>query len=185
MHPFHLLVAPGARPVALIAGALLVVAGRRLFWLFVGIAGFFAAWTLAYQYLHLRDAGTQLLVAVVAGLLGIALAIFAQKVAIALAGFLAGVYLVAAFLGVSPGAAVSLTLGQDLILLAGGLVAAILAVWLFDVALVVLSSLVGASLVSDALQTGGTLRWLVVALLTAVGIALQLGWARSRRRAEA
>jgi len=186
MHPYHLLVAPGARPVALIAGALLIVAGRRLFWLLVGAAGFVAAWTLSYQYLHLRDAGTQLVVAVVAGLVGVALAVFAQKVAIALAGFVAGVYLVAALLGVSPGLApVSLTLGQDLALLAGGLVAAIVAVALFDVALVVLSSLAGASLVSDALQTGGTLRWLVVAVLAAIGIGLQLGWARSRRRAAA
>lgn len=185
MHPYHLLVSPSARPVALIAGALLIVAGRRLFWLFVGVAGFFAAWTLSYQYLHLREPGAQLMAAVVAGLIGVALAIFAQKVAIALGGFLAGVYLVAALLGVSPGAAVSLTLGQDLALLAGGLVAAILAVWLFDVALVVLSSLVGASLVSDALQMGGTLHWLVVAILAAIGIALQLGWARSRRRAAA
>jgi hypothetical protein len=183
MHAYHLLAHPLTRPVALIAGALLLIAGRRLFWLFVGIVGFFAGYSLAFQLFHLREPGAQLLLAVVAGLVGIALALFAQKLAIAVAGFLVGAYFVAALLGVSPSAGVAaLTPTQDLIVLVGGIVAAVLAVSLFDVALVVLSSLAGASLVSDALQMSVSSRWLVVAVLAVVGIAVQLGGLRRGRR---
>ncbi len=183
MHTYQLLAHPLTRPVALIAGALLLLAGRRLFWLFVGIVGFFAGYSLAFQLFHLREPGAQLLLAVVAGLVGIALALFAQKLAIAVAGFLVGAYFVAALLGVSPNVG-SATPTQDLILLVGGIVAAVLAVSLFDMALVVLSSLAGASLVGDALQMGASSRWLVVAVLAAVGIAVQLGaLRRSRGRA--
>jgi hypothetical protein len=180
MHAYHLLAHPLTRPVALIVGALLLIAGRRLFWLFVGIVGFFAGYSLALQLFHLREPGAQLLLGVVAGLVGIALALFAQKLAIAVAGFLVGAYFAAALLGVSPSAG-ALTLTQDLILLVVGIVAAVLAVSLFDVALVVLSSLAGASLVSDALQMGAGSRWLIVAVLAVVGIAVQFGGLRRGR----
>jgi hypothetical protein len=182
MHPYHLLAHPLTRPVALIVGAVLLLAGRRLFWLFVGIVGFVAGYSLSFQVFHLREPGAQLLLAVVAGLVGVLLATFAQKLAIAIAGFLVGVYFAAALLGVSPSLAhASLTPVQDLVLLAGGVVAAVLAVTLFDVALIVLSSLAGAGLVCDALAAGGTLRWLLIVVLAAVGIAAQLGWSRRSR----
>src|SRR5690349_11228256 len=110
MHAYSLLAHPLTRPAALVVGALLLLVGRRLFWLLVGIAGFLFAWSLSYQYFHLREPGAQLLLAVVAGLVGVALAVFAQKLAIAFAGFVAGAYVVAAFLGVSLGSPISLTL---------------------------------------------------------------------------
>lgn len=186
MHAYHFLVDPSTRPVALILGAVLLVAGRRLFWLLLGILGFLTAYSLSFQYFHLRPAGAQVLVAVVAGLVGVLLAVFFQRVAIAVTGFLVGVYFAAALLGVSPGLApVSLTLGQDLVLLVAGVVAAVVALRLFDIALIVLSALAGASLVGDALLpapvSGGGLRWALILVLAAVGMAIQLGWSRRTR----
>jgi hypothetical protein len=193
MHDFHLLTSPVSRPAALIVGALLLLAGRRLFWLLVGVVGFFAAYSLSLQVLHLRPAGLELLIAVMAGLIGVLLAIFLQKVAIAIAGFLLGVYFAAELMGValgpSSGHALSalargLTPGQELVALVAGVLAALLAVGLFDLALVVLSALAGASLVSDALQVGGSVRLLLFVALAAVGIAIQASWSRrSRARA--
>lgn len=189
MHAYHVLADPGSRPAALILGALLLLAGRKLFWLFVGVVGFFAAYSLSFQYFHLRPAGAQLLVAVVAGLFGVLLALFAQKVAIALAGFLVGAYFAAALLGTglapSAGPAFSaiahLSPGQEIVVLVAGVVAALLAVRLFNLALIVLSALAGAGLVGNALLAGGTLRWALILVLAAIGMAVQLGWSRRTR----
>ena len=187
MHDLHLLAGPSARPAALIVGALLLLAGRRLFWLLVGVVGFLAAYSLSLQVLHLRSAGLELLVAVMVGLIGVLLAVFLQKVAIALAGFLLGVYFAAELMGVALGLpsghalsaiAHALTPGQEIIALVAGVLAALLAVGLFDLALIVLSALAGASLVSDALQAGASLRWLLFVVLAAVGIAIQTSWSR-------
>jgi hypothetical protein len=186
MHWTHLLTDPSTRPVALVLGALLLVAGRRLFWLFVGIVGFVAGYSFALQYLHLRPGGAQLVVALLAGLVGVLLAIFAQKVAIAVAGFLVGAYLAEELLGmaVAPSAGhalaamAHLSSGQVLIVLVVGLLAALLAVSLFDVALVILSALAGAGLVTDALAVGGSLRMVLFVVLAAIGIAIQTGWSR-------
>jgi hypothetical protein len=193
MHAYHVLADPGSRPVALILGALLLVAGRRLFWLLLGIVGFLAAYSLSLQYLHLRPSGAQLLVAVVAGLCGVLLAVFAQKVAVALAGFLVGAYFAATLLGaaLAPSAGRALTAiahlspGQEIVVFVVGVLAALVAVRLFDLALIVLSALAGASLVGDALLpapvSGEALRWALVLVLAAVGMAIQAGWSRRAR----
>jgi hypothetical protein len=189
MHAYSVLTDPSARPVALILGAVLLLAGRKLFWLLVGVVGFLAAYSLSFQYFHLRPAGTQLVVAVVVGLVGVLLAIFLQRVAIALAGFLLGAYLAAELLGValapSAGRALAaighLSAGQELVVLVVGVLAALIAVRLFDVALIVLSALAGAGLVSNALLAGASLRLVLLVVLAVVGIAVQAGWSRRTR----
>lgn len=183
MHGTHLLVDPSTRPAALVLGALLLLAGRRLFWLLVGAVGFFAAYSLSLQSLHLQSASSRLVVAVVVGLLGVLLAIFVQKVAIAVAGFVLGAYFAAALLGASLAHAAALTPSQSVIVLVAGVLAALLAVRLFDLALIALSAIAGAGLVGDALQAGGNLRWLLVVVLATVGIAIQMGWSRRARTA--
>ncbi|HXO20378.1 MAG TPA: DUF4203 domain-containing protein [Thermoanaerobaculia bacterium] len=180
MH-FHTLADPNAQLFALVAGALLLLAGRRLFWLFVGIVGFYAASTLLLRDLHLQPYGARLLVAIVAGMLGMLLAIFFQKVAVGLAGFLVGVYAASAFLGVDLTRAMRLPAGSWLVMLAAGILCGILALWLFDLALVVLSSIAGAGLIVDAARFGATVRPLALVVLAVVGVAVQLGWTARRR----
>jgi hypothetical protein len=77
--------------LVLLAGIALLLAGRRLFWLFVGVVGFFAGLRFALQVLGPR-ADLRWIVALAAGLLGIVLAIALQRLAVALAGFFVGGY---------------------------------------------------------------------------------------------
>jgi hypothetical protein len=175
MHAIHFAGHPATTALLLIEGALLLLAGRRLFWLFVGVVGFFVAY---YVFLEYYAAGTPLVrtvLAIIVGVLGALLAVFVQRLAAGLAGFFIGIYFAAGLLGVNT---MHVQGGTALVVLAAGVVAAMLAVWLFDPALIVLSSLAGASLLAEGLRVSGNARLLVWAVLAAVGIAVQ---ARTRR----
>ncbi|HSS76295.1 MAG TPA: hypothetical protein VLV54_06075 [Thermoanaerobaculia bacterium] len=164
----------------LIAGAALLLAGRRLFWLFVGLVGF----VTVYQWFEPYGAApnVRLLVAVLAGIVGVVLAIFLQKVAVAMAGFFVGGWFVTQLLGLHmahPG-------GMELLVFAvAGIFAAILAVKLFDVALVLFSSLAGAGLIVDALHPGSNVKQVLIVVLFVVGLMVQFGLTAGRRRREA
>jgi hypothetical protein len=163
-----------ATPVAgLVAGLLLLFFGRRLFWLFVAVVGFMAGWYFAAGMGHHHSpAESQTLLALVAGLIGLVLALVAQKLAVAIAGFFVGFNLVANLLAWHPAA---LHPGQLLILVAAGVVAAILALMLFDFALILLSAVAGASLIVDnvPLHLGPDARLLTLVLLAVFGAAVQ------------
>ncbi|HEX4962993.1 MAG TPA: hypothetical protein VF173_19335 [Thermoanaerobaculia bacterium] len=165
----------------LLAGAALLLAGRRLFWLFVGLVGFFTVYHWFEPYGGAASSA-RLLLAVLAGIAGIVLAIFVQKVAVALAGFFAGGWFAAQLLGLH----MAQPRGMDLLIFAAaGIVTAILAVKLFDVALVLLTSLAGAGLILDSLHLAQHLHRLLFLVLFVVGLAVQFGFtARQRRRRE-
>jgi hypothetical protein len=118
---------------------------------------------------------------VLAGLVGILLAIFLQRVAVALAGFFVGGWFVAGLLGVHLANARG---GELLLIFIAGVVAAVLAVWLFDVALVVLSSLAGAGLIVEALHPRPGVAMLLLVVLVVVGIVVQMGFTARRRTTE-
>lgn len=163
----------------LLAGAALLLAGRRLFWLFVGLVGFFTV----YRWFEPYGAAptVRLVVAIAAGVVGILLAIFLQKVAVALAGFFVGGWFVAQLLGLH----MTHPRGMDLLIFAvAGIVAAILAVKVFDLALVLLSSLAGAGLIADALHPRPSAERILILVLFVVGLAVQLGFTARRRRRE-
>ena len=157
----------------LLAGAALLFAGRRLFWLFVGLVGFFAGLQFAAGFFQDEADGFRWLVAAVCGVFGIFLALVLQKGAVAVAGFFVGGFFVARLLGLdlSPPEPVPVLLFG-----LGGVMAAVLALWLFDAALIFLSSLAGAGLVVDALDLRQGLEGLVLIGLVVLGIAVQAGW---------
>jgi hypothetical protein len=133
------------QPVAyLLAGLALLLAGRRLFWLFVAVIGFIAAARLVEEFIGPSQNTTTMVVALVAGLLGGVLAIAAQKLAIRVAGFLAGAFYLTAGLE---------ALGMQvpgkpwLSLLIGGIIGAILLGVIFNWALIAFSSVAGAHLI--------------------------------------
>jgi hypothetical protein len=172
-HPFDPWTATATPIAALLVGIALLLFGRRLFWLFVGVIGFMAGWYLVLGR-HGPTAGG-LLIAVLAGLVGLVLALVVQKVAVALAGFFVGAYLVANLLGwpLPP-----LRPTEQLVLLLAGVVAAFLALALFDLALILFSAIAGAGLVLDNvhLRVGGSVRLLLLVVLAAVGAAFQARW---------
>ena len=167
--------------LGLLAGALLLVAGRRLFWLFVGLVGFFAGLRFAPVVLSGEPGWGQWLIALLCGVLGMFLAVVLQRFAVVLAGFLVGGFFAGDLFGIDsaqPG------LADVLVFVAGGIVAAALALWLFEGALIFLSSLVGAGLIVDALDVSPGSSNLVLIGLTVLGIAIQAGiTARKSRRA--
>jgi hypothetical protein len=160
---------------AVVVGLVLLLFGRRLFWLFVGVVGFMAGWYFALGNWHHAPAGGQLVVAIVAGLIGIVLALMLQKVAVAVAGFVVGWSFVASLLGWQM---TMLRPGQLLVLAVAGVVAAVLALVVFDFALILYSSLAGASLIVDHVQLhlGSSARLVLLVVLVVVGIAVQSRW---------
>jgi len=163
-------------PIAnIVAGAVLLVLGRKLFWLFVAIVGFYVGFEFARAVAAEQPAWLLWTIAIGAGLIGAVLAMFLQRVGFALGGFYAGGYI--AFLAVerfAPG-----TIGVAAFLV-GGVIGAVLAALLMDWAIVVLSCLVGAALVVPALALPPLASALVYAALVAVGIVVQAQLMRAR-----
>jgi hypothetical protein len=156
--------------IRLLAGGALLVLGRKLFWLFVAAVGFAAGWAVATDLLSVEPEWLALVIAVVVGVVGALLAQFVQRLAIGLAGFLAG-----AFLALSLVRLLNLEAAWWgwLALVAGGIVGAILLGAAFEWALIGLSSLAGALLIVDALDLSSTMHLLVLIGLFVVGVIIQ------------
>lgn len=126
-----------------ITGLLLLTLGRRLFWLFVAAMGMAAGLAAAQQYTIFQPYWMMVLAGLAAAIAGALLAIFFQRVAIAVAGLAAGGTITAqvmAMLGFAP---------MPLITLAGAVAGAIVLYLLFDWGLIALSSLAGAALIAQ------------------------------------
>ncbi len=159
-----------------VTGAVILILGRKLFWLFVGLAGFFAGFAFIRTYLAVDSDLLLLLVGVILGLVGAVLAIVLERVAFALAGFYAGGYLVLALAEPFGYGSVNPAL-----FFIGGIVAAAFA-WVFmDWAIIVLSSLAGAGMIvmSFAGSPGASL--VAFAALAAFGILVQGGLYRASK----
>jgi hypothetical protein len=152
----------------IVLGLVMLVFGRKLFWLFVAIVGFLVGMEFTKLLLVDQPIWVQLLGGLVAGLLGALLAVFAQRVAFILAGFFAGAYfglLLAHPLGVA---------GASLILaVAGGVIGAIVAALLMDWAIIVLSCLVGAGAIVSQLRLRDTNTAIIFFVLVIIGIFVQ------------
>ena len=160
-----------------IIGVIILLFGRKLFWLSVAAIGFAAGVELAPHIAHEPSSLLQLSIAIVLGFIGALLALFLQKVAIAIVGFVAGGRL-------ALGLAAAFFLGYEhyywLTFLLGGIIGAFLLLALFDWALIFFSSIVGAYLISRAivLPPSGTVIMLIA--LTALGVIAQTAMFRRR-----
>jgi hypothetical protein len=154
----------------ILAGIVLLASGRRLFWLFVGLIGFTSGINIAAGFFPGRPEWMVLAIALMAGILGALLALFLQRLAIGLAGFFAGAYIVAHLLHIS-GLGTS---GIDwLLFLIGGILGVLLMIALFDWALIILSSLAGAGLITEAVRLGHSGAILLFIALFAAGVIVQ------------
>ena len=165
--------------VGALIGVVILFFGRKLFWLCVAAVGFAAGVEIAPHLVHEPSPLLALTVALVLGLIGALLALFLQKIAIAVLGFLAGGKLAGAM-----AAAFFVHYAQysTIVFVAGGVVGAILLLVLFDWALIVVSSLIGAHLIQSTIvlpPSGSTILFIGLAIL---GILVQ---AASLRRSQA
>jgi hypothetical protein len=159
-----------------VGGAVALLFGRRVFWLFVAIVGFLAGFAIGQRLLPGSGSLVHILVGIGLGLVGALLSQAAPNLIAAIVGFLAGGYALSALVG----SLVQLSNAIHWVLfIAGGLVGIYLAVKFFDLALVILSALSGAGALSalggELLSFSGTIQAIVFVVLAAIGIAFQLG----------
>ena len=156
--------------VSLAIGIVVLLFGRRLFWLCVAAIGFAAGMQLAPHLAHEPSPLLALTLAVVLGFVGALLALFLQKVAIAVAGFLAGgrlaVGLMATFFAHYPS-------NYWIVFIIGGLLGAFLLLALFDWALILISALIGAHLIDTAITLPPTAHAILYAALVICGVLIQ------------
>jgi Domain of unknown function (DUF4203) len=162
----------------LVTGGALLVLGRKLFWLLVAVLGFLAGFYFAGQALSSDQGWLVLLVGIVTGIAGALIAIFLQSFAIGLAGFLGGGMIalnLLEFLGMGE---VSFSWIAFII---GGIVGVILISLVFDWALILLSSIVGAFLIVNALEISSITGNILFFVLVLAGIAIQAGIKRRNK----
>lgn len=169
--------------IQLVLGGVLLVAGRRLYWLLAAALGFVAGLFLADMLLPNQGQVSEVVIALALAGGGALLFVVFKKFLIGLIGFLAGGValllliqaLTPSLLGESWTAAIAFTVG--------GALGAGLFFKLFDLGLMILSAIIGAYLVLGGLMGlfdfPGQFFTLALMLLIGVGIVLQLG---SRQR---
>jgi hypothetical protein len=164
--------------VGALIGIVILFFGRKLFWLCVAAVGFAAGVELGPHLVHEPSPLLALIIALALGLIGALLALFLQKIAIAVLGFLAGGKLAGA---IAAAFLVQYAQYSTVIFIAGGIIGAILLLVLFDWALILVSSLIGAHLIQCTIvlpPSGSTIVFIGLAVL---GILVQ---AASLRRSQ-
>lgn len=162
----------------ILGGALLLVLGRKLFWLYLGIIGFINGFVAVSQDSVTNPEWQKVAVAIAFGIFFALFAILFQKVAVILAGFSGGASIVNAFFG--------LVLKQAnytspshitfwVLLLVGGIAGAVLAYKFFDWALILLSSLYGSYFILTGLNLDPSQNWTILLGLLILGILIQAG----------
>ena len=151
--------------IGVLIGVVILFFGRKLFWLCVAAVGFAVGVKIAPLLVNESSSLLALLIALIFGVLGALLALFLQKVAIAVLGFLAGGKLATA---IAAAFFVQYAQYSTIIFVIGGIIGAILLLALFGWALIVVSSFIGAYLIQSAIvlpPTGSTLVFIGLAIL--------------------
>ena len=167
--------------ILVLLGVVVLFTGRKLYWFFVGVIGFFIGISLAQMFLSNESEIVMLVIALAAGVIGTLLALFLHQFAVGLAGFVAGGYLLTTFLDILH---LDFGIAGWVIYLAGGIIGAALVAALFDWALVVLSSLTGAGLMVDGFARSFSLfsEWINIftfVFLCVIGMGVQFASMRN------
>jgi hypothetical protein len=168
--------------ISVIVGVAILLFGRKLFWLFVAALGFAVGLEIAAYFMKEPPQWMMLLVAVGCGVIGALLAILLQKIAIAVAGFIAGGRiawaLAAAFF-------VEHAHYRGLTFVIGGILGALLLLALFDWVLILLSSIEGAHLIGRGITLPEKGAMILFIALAVIGVIVQGSMLRRSRRASA
>jgi hypothetical protein len=160
--------------IALVAGALLLFYGKRLFWLAAALVAFLFGWQL---FGNLLGPGLSLILAGVLGIVFAWLAIKFVEIAAYVIGFLAGAVALPFLVGIF-----GLEMSWFILALIGGAIGLILVAVAFDWGLILITAWAGASAITFGLQNwvslSGTFATVVFLVLMIVGIL----WQASRMR---
>jgi hypothetical protein len=133
--------------LALIAGLVLVFAGKRLFWLAAGLAAFLLTW-IVFEALFGGGWVAVVIGLVLAVILGWLATRFIKWVGLFI-GFAAGAVIFPFLLGL-----IGIDLSWLIGALLGGVIGLLLMHFLFDWGLILLTALMGSSVVSNQLESG-------------------------------
>ena len=150
-------------------GILMLLVGRRMFWLFVGLAGFLCGFQSG-QIFFPEQAMLGIVFGLLLGVVGIFVAVFFQQLSFAIGGFFSGGYL-----GLAVCSHFQWETLSHVCFVAAGLICAILAYKWMDWGIIVISSFAGASaIVLSALGSlNPTWRFVTFLLLAIVGCVVQ------------
>jgi hypothetical protein len=143
--------------------------GRKLFWLFVGAVGFLVGVEVA-AVLFPHQPDWSLIAGLILGLIGAIAAVLVQKIAIGIAGFLAGGYFLMSLLRAWTALSPDMSWISFLI---GGVVGALLMYAIFDWTLIFLSSISGAHLIVHPFVLSHAAASVAVLVLAIIGILAQ------------
>src|SRR3954453_7937555 len=165
--------------ISVIVGVAILLFGRKLFWLFVAALGFAAGIGFPGYFMKEPPQWMTLLVALGCGVIGALLAILLQKIAIAVAGFIAGGRiawaLAAAFY-------VEHEHYRGITFVIGGILGALLLLALFDWVLFLLSSIEGAHLIGNGITLPDRGAMILFIALAVIGVIVQGSMLRRSRR---
>ena len=166
--------------ISVIVGAVILFFGRKLFWLFVAALGFAVGLEIAAYFMKEPPQWMTLLVALGCGVIGALLAILIQKLAIAIAGFVAGGRIAWA---VAAAFFVDHAHYRGLTFVIGGILGALLLLALFDWVLILLSSVEGAHLIGNGITLPEKGALILFIALAAIGVIVQGSMLRRSRGA--
>jgi hypothetical protein len=162
----------------ILAGIILLVSGRRLYWLFVGIVGFGLGVAVASYFMKSEPLWLILLIALAAGVAGALLARTLQTLVLVVAGFLAGGYALATLFKLLK---FNLPAETWVLYLVGGIIGVSLVLFLFEWALMILSSVTGAALMVDAFKPVPQVTIVLFLILACAGVLFQSGLLTRKR----
>jgi hypothetical protein len=162
------------------AGAAILFFGRKIYWFTIAAVGFFAALELTSRLFQDQAAWLSIVLALLAGLIGAALAVRIQRLAIGLVGLLLGGFFM---LQLTHLFELQLTGWNWLIIIAGGLLGMVLLSALFEWTLILLTTLIGTMLITQSALAPGTSRLLVFSLCLLLGISVQIYFLVAEKRA--
>ena len=153
----------------ILLGVILLVVGRRLFWLVVAAAGFLVGFEFSRIIWIEQPQWVVLLVALGTGILGALIAVIAQRIAFGFVGLFAGAYLgliAAGYFGAME--------HSTLWVIGAGFIGAVLAVLVTDWAIIVFTSLAGAGAVVTGLSLSTEISAFAFFILAGVGMYVQI-----------
>jgi len=156
--------------IKMILSLLFMFLGRQLFWLFVGGIGFVYGMEIAVKFFPQQADWVTIVGGLILGLVGLLVAIFLQRVAVAVIGFLAGMFI--AF-HLSTTLNLSINFPLWLFLISGGIIGLILIFILFDWTLIIVSSMLGAFFIVQNINLNEQVLILIFTILMAAGVAVQ------------
>jgi hypothetical protein len=154
----------------IIAGGALLLFGKKLFWVALGLAGFAVGMTLSQELVPEAPITVALVVGVVFAVLAVIAARLLKNIAFGAGGFVLGAYLCSSMLDLFQ---LDIGLLSWVVIIVGGILGAVLLLVLFNWALILLSSLMGALLIVQSIPERFEALPIIFCALVVLGVVVQ------------